>query len=107
MRGVLHRAVASIWMAGVSAPDQQWEYSRTLGHPSISSREAGGGLKATMLELRTINGATPAGGAVDDLAVEVTRACLNLADQFTALRTALTELARPDAPADEPDLDGT
>jgi hypothetical protein len=29
---------------------------------------------------------------------------LNLADQVTALRTTLAKLARPDAPADEPDL---
>jgi hypothetical protein len=42
--------------------------------------------------------------AADDLAVEVTRAYLNLADQVTELRTALAKLARPDAPADEPNL---
>jgi len=36
--------------------------------------------------------------------VEVLTSYLNLADQVTALRTTLTTLARPDAPADEPDL---
>jgi hypothetical protein len=38
--------------------------------------------------------------------VELLTSYLNLADQVTALQTALAKLARPDAPADEPDLGG-
>jgi hypothetical protein len=30
--------------------------------------------------------------------------CVNLADQVTALRTVLAELARPNTPVDEPEL---